>query len=509
MERGTIELPLTASRRDPVPLATQLAAQLRAAMTDGRLTAGERLPATRALAAELGVSRTVIKGAYAQLFAEGWIEGRHGSGTYVTQGAQPDHAPAHPHRVPGRGQAPPRAGGTVPPADRGAAGPYAEIALPPAPAPAVDLRPGIPWTADIDRAAWRRAWRTAGFQAPGMATDPSGLPELRGALTGYLRRARGIQCTPDHLLVTRGVADGLSLIAATVLRPGDRVGVEEPGYPVARAVLAAHGLQVVPCPADSDGLVVADLPAGLKLIYTTPAHQYPLGGRLPIPRRRALIAWARANDVLIAEDDYDGEFRYDVAPLPTLFGLDPGVVIYLGSTTKTLTPALRVGWLAARPPLIARLAEAAGQLGVWATGPAQRAVHTLITTGDLERHIRRMRHEYARRRAAVTTAFADGTAGCLLGDQAGLHVVLHTRHDGDAAAATARQHGVAVGTLTRFHTGPVTRNGLVIGYGGASLDMVTRGCHILHQILAGTSTSAPIQSPALDKPRLTPRLPKP
>jgi GntR family transcriptional regulator / MocR family aminotransferase len=477
MKRGTVELPLAASRENPVPLAAQLATQLRAAVTDGRVAAGERLPATRALAAELGVSRTVIKDAYAQLFAEGWIEGRHGSGTYVAQGAQPDHAPAHPRRAPDSGPAGPEAAGT-------AAGPYAEIAFTPAPAPAVDLRPGIPWTAGIDRAAWRRAWRAAGFQPPGRAADPAGLPELRGALSAYLRRARGIQCSPGRILITRGVADGLSLIAATVLRPGDRVGVEEPGYPVARAVLAAYGLHVVPCPADSDGLVVRELPAGLKLLYTTPAHQYPLGGRLPIPRRRALIAWARANNALIAEDDYDGEFRYDVAPLPTLFGLDPEAVVYLGSTTKTLTPALRVGWLAAPPSLAARLAEAAGQLGVWATEPAQRAVRTLITTGDLERHTRRMRHEYERRRAVITAAFADGQAGCLLGDQAGLHVVLPTQ-DADAVAVTARQHGVAVGTLTRFHAGPVTSNGLVIGYGGASLAQVARGSHILHRILTG------------------------
>jgi GntR family transcriptional regulator / MocR family aminotransferase len=475
-----VELPLTASRDSPVSLAAQLASQLRAAMMEGRLAQGERLPATRALAAELGVSRTVIKGAYAQLFAEGWIEGRHGSGTYVAEGSSITQAPATAGKEQAQGRGP---------AAASAVGPYAQ----PGPAasgapPAIDLRPGIPWTAGIDRAAWRRAWRSAGFQPPGTAADPAGLPELRGALTAYLRRARGIRCTPDQILVTSGVAAGLSLIAATLLRPGDRAGVEEPGYPIARAVLAAHGVQVVPCPVDADGLIVSDLPAGLKLLYTTPAHQYPLGGRLPIIRRQALTAWARSRGAIIVEDDYDGEFRYDVAPLPALSGLDPEVVIYLGSTTKALTPALRLGWLAARPPLIAQLAEAAGQLGGWAAKPAQHAVLTLITTGDLERHIRRMRHEYARRRAAVTTAFADGVTGLLLGDQAGLHVVLHTRHDADTLAATARRHGVAVGTLTRFHASPVTTGGLVIGYGGAPLPDVARGCRILHQILSGTIT---------------------
>jgi GntR family transcriptional regulator/MocR family aminotransferase len=474
MWRGAVELPLAASRDSTVPLAAQIAAQLRAAMAEGRLAGGERLPASRALAAELGVSRNVVNGAYAQLFAEGWIEGRHGSGTYVADGAPSDRAARTPPATA------PLATAAGPLAGR-----YSSVALAGS-ATMIDLRPGIPWTAGIDPAAWRRAWRIAGLQPPAVP-HPAGLPELRAALTGYLRRSRGIQCTSGEMMVTRGIAGGLSLIAAALLRPGDRVGVEEPGYHVARDVLAAHGARVVPCRVDADGLVVSELPAGLKLIYTTPSHQYPLGGRLPVPRRRALIAWARANGALIAEDDYDGEFRYDVAPLPALYGLDPEVVIYLGTTTKTFTPALRVGWLAARPQLVTMLTQTADWLGAWATGPAQHAVLTLLTSGDLERHIRRLRHEYARRRAALTAVFRDGRAGRLLGGEAGLHVVLRTSHDADADAATASQRGVAVGTLTPFYTGPVTSNGLVIGYGGAPRAQVARGSQILRQILTGTA----------------------
>ena len=472
MRRGTVELPLAASRDSTMPLAAQIAAQLRTAMTEGRLAGGERLPASRALAGELGVSRTVINGAYAQLFAEGWIEGRHGSGTYVADGAPSDRSAGMPPA-------------TAPPTT--AADPVTGRYSPVDPATTIDLRPGIPWTAGIDPAAWRRAWRTAGLQPPA-AAHPAGLPGLRAALTGYLRRSRGIQCAPREIMVTRGIAGGLSLIAATLLRPGDLVGVEEPGYPVARDVLGAHGARVIPCRVDADGLVVSELPAGLKLIYTTPSHQYPLGGRLPVPRRRALIAWARAHSALIVEDDYDGEFRYDVAPLPALYGLDPQIVIYLGSTTKTFTPALRVGWLAARPELITVLAQAADRLDAWATGPAQHAVLSLLTSGDLERHIRRMRHEYARRRATLTAVFQDGRAGHLLGGEAGLHVVLRTSRDADADAAAASRQGVAVGTLTRFHAGPVTSNGLVIGYGGAPRAQIAHGSQILHQILTGAAT---------------------
>jgi len=482
MRRETVELPMAASRDSALPLAAQIAAQLRTAMTEGRLAGGERLPASRALAAELGVSRTVVNGAYAQLFAEGWIEGRHGSGTYVADGAPADHATATPLAAakPAPAGPGPGAPATVPLAGR-----YSPAA-PAGPAASIDLRPGIPWIAGIDRASWRRAWRTAGLQPP-IAPHPAGLAELRAAVAVYVRHSRGIQCSPAEILVTQGIAGGLSLIAATLLRPGDRVGVEEPGYPVARDVLAAHGVQVVPCPVDGDGLVVSDLPAGLKLVYTTPSHQYPLGGRLPVPRRRALIAWARASGALIAEDDYDGEFRYDVAPLPALYSLDPDVVVYLGTTTKTFTPALRVGWLAAPPELVTMLAQTADRLDAKAAGPAQHAVLTLLASGDLERHIRRMRHEYARRRAALTAIFRDGKAGHLLGDEAGLHVVLQTGRDADADVATVSQHGVAVGTLTRFYTGPVTSNGLVIGYGGATLAQVGQGSRILRQILTGAA----------------------
>jgi GntR family transcriptional regulator / MocR family aminotransferase len=491
MTRQSVELPLTARRDSLIPLATQVAGQLRDAIADGRIAAGERLPASRALAAELGVSRTVVNGAYAQLFAEGWVEGRHGSGTYVTDGAPAGPPAGAGHHHAARHTDPPVTGA------RARAEPAATTAPQSAyhdPAPLINLRPGIPWTPGIDKAAWRRAWRTAGLHPPAAPADPAGLAELRAALTAYLRRSRAVRCTPTDILVTRGVADGLGLIAAALLRPGDRVGVEEPGYPVARAVLTAHGAQVVPCRVDRDGLVPGELPAGLKLIYTTPSHQYPLGGRLPIPRRRALIGWARAHGTLIAEDDYDGEFRYDVAPLPALYGLDPDIVIYLGSATKTLTPALRIGWLATRPSLVTRLAQTLDQLGGWPAEPAQRAMLTLITTGDMERHIRRMRHEYTRRRAALAAVFRDGNAGHLLGDQAGLHVVLQTRHNADTAATTATRQGVAVGTLTRFFAGPATANGLVIGYGGTPLPQVTRGCRILHQILADVD-SAPASLP--------------
>jgi GntR family transcriptional regulator/MocR family aminotransferase len=448
-----------------------------------------------------------VTGAYAQLFAEGWIEGRHGSGTYVADGTSASDGtgvsggagasvgasrPDAGEGTDGRAAAVPAGRGRRAGIGGRQAGERGDPAGPAGPdGPVIELRPGIPWTAGIDRAAWRRAWRSAGAEAPTAATEPQGKAALRMALTGYLRRSRAVRCGPEQIMVTRGVAGSLGLIAAGLLRPGDRVGVEEPGYPTARAVFAAHGARLVPCPVDADGLVVDALPAGLRLVYTTPAHQYPLGGRLPVPRRQALVAWARSTGALIVEDDYDGEFRYDVGPLPALFGLDPGVVVYLGTTTKILTPALRVGWLVAGPELVARLADVAAGLGEWAAGPAQRAVLSLIATGDLERHIRRMRHEYARRREAMTAVLGGGgaggagPAGRLLGEEAGMHMVLRTGRDAEQIAGAAWERGVAVATLARYFAGPVTVNGLVLGYGGASSGEITRGCRLLAGLATG------------------------
>ncbi|HEX9359788.1 MAG TPA: PLP-dependent aminotransferase family protein, partial [Streptosporangiaceae bacterium] len=315
--RLPVELAVAADRHEPLPLTGQIAAQLREALADGRLAAGERLPSTRALAASLGVSRTVVTAAYTQLFAEGWLEGRHGSGTYVAPGAAgpPGRAPDPALRPagPGPGQRAPAVPALRPASSRPASSRPAspEPASPPDGTAAVTLCPGIPWQAGIDPAAWRRAWRhAAGGALPAQPAtpDPRGQGALREALTGYLRRSRGVCATADQILVTRGVSAGLGLIASALLRPGDRVGVEEPGYQAARAVFASRGARLVPCRVDGDGLVVDELPDGLRLVYTTPAHQYPLGGRLPVPRRQALAAWARATGALILEDDYDGEF---------------------------------------------------------------------------------------------------------------------------------------------------------------------------------------------------------
>ncbi len=491
MERVCVEPPVLLDRGQAAPLTAQLSGQLREAVRGGRIGAGDRLPSTRALAIALGVSRTVVTDAYAQLYAEGWLRGRHGSGTYVADGAA-----GLPSGVPRQATMPPQ---TAP--DRSAgAGPARSDP------PVIDhaARGGLDRRDRPGGMAPRVAARGNGgagvLAAP--VGDPAGLMELRSVLAGYLRRSRGVSCSAVDIMVTGGVARSLDLIAAALLRPGDAVGIEEPGWPAARAILTARGARIVPCPVDEHGLVVDALPRGLRLIHTTPAHQTPLGGRLPVPRRQALLAWARRTGALIVEDDYDSEFRYDVAPLPALHSLDPGVVAYLGTTSKTLTPELGVGWLVAAPELLDAVAAARLSLANRTPVPAQRATASLIEGGYLERHIRRMRHEYARRRGAITSVLTTLPAPArLLGDTAGMHVVLELPAGIASAAATAaRRRGVAVATLDRYFSGqaPQSLHGLVLGYGGATLAQVTRGCEVLREIIVPLlAAHQPAPGPAL------------
>jgi GntR family transcriptional regulator / MocR family aminotransferase len=484
------DLPVVVDRTGGVPLAVQISAQLQAAVTGGALHAGDRLPSSRDLAATLGVSRTVVTNAYARLFAEGWLEGRHGSGTYVAdvQPAALESARAvtgkHAALAAARGPDTMAPSAIGPP--REDTGGYGGSS----PREIASLEPGISWAAGIDEAAWRRAWRQAGAHLPSRMPDPYGLPELRAEIAAYLRRSRGLRVTPAQVLVTQGTSNGLALLADAVLRPGDKAGIEEPGYPTGREVLRRAGAQVLPCRIDAHGIVPEELPAGLRLLYTTPAHQYPLGGRLPVSRRQALTGWARESGALVVEDDYDSEFRYDVGSLPAMHSMDPDVIVYLGTASKVLATAFGAGWLVAPPALVDQLAALRPRLGVRIPEPVQWAVLALLASGDLERHVRKMRLEYARRRAALVDGLSLGTQGGkaqfrLLGDTAGIHVVLELPDGYPTArlveAAAAR--GVGVYTLDRYFAGQPTINGLILGYGTAALPQIRRAAAELARLL--------------------------
>jgi GntR family transcriptional regulator/MocR family aminotransferase len=477
-----VALSLRVDRAGPLTLQRQLLDQLRHAILAGHLAPGRRLPATRTLAAALGVSRNVAEEVYDELAVQGYLVRRHGSGTYVGSDLP---------RLPLASRSSPE---TSPRAGRG------ERAAPPVPAPArestIIFAPGSPDVTLLPASVWRAIWCGVGMQMPPDAYGPpAGDPELRAALAEYLKRARRLDCSPDDIVVTNGAMQALDLLARATLAPGDAVAFEEPGYLMARQALLAHGARIVPIPVDDDGIRVEALPRGPAapgLVYVTPSHQYPLGARLSVGRRIALLEWAAHHDSLIIEDDYDSEFRFGAPPLPTLAelaGLDhPAPVVYVGTFSKILTPALRIGYLVTpRPELRQRVERLKSISDFHVSWPVQRALFELISRGHLERHVRRMRRRYAEKRALLDRSLASlAPIARLRGMDAGLHVYLELRDVLDPAAIVheTSRHGVRVLPLDVFYHGPPDRRGLVLGYGGLVPEEIVRGAGVLRAAIA-------------------------
>ncbi|PPK64337.1 GntR family transcriptional regulator/MocR family aminotransferase [Actinokineospora auranticolor] len=452
-------LPVTLNRESTVPLAVQLAEELRAAAGDGRLRSGDRLPSTRALAVQLRVSRTVTAAAYEQLHAEGWITGKHGSGTYVTT-APPGFPDARPRPAPAPGAAP----------------------------SLVDLRPGSPWAGGIDKPAWRRAWRGAADVLPLARHERAGLPAYRAVVAEHLLRHRGLRVSVDEsVLATGGTTAAVAELAASVLRRGDVVAVEEPGYQRAVQAMEAAGLRVVPAPVDEDGLLLDVIPAGARAVYCSPAHQYPLGRRMSAERRVALVERARRAGWLVIEDDYDGELRYDVAPLPLLASLAPDVVVHLGTTSKILTPTLGAGWMVAPPTVVSAVLAHREATGTSPAPAGQLVLVELARNGDLGRHLRRLRRELSERRTFLVDALS--AAGVrFLGDDAGAHLVipLPSAAAEDRLIAAAAARGLELDGLARHHHGPPTWFGIALGYAACSRPQLTTALPALLALLSET-----------------------
>jgi GntR family transcriptional regulator / MocR family aminotransferase len=481
-----LELPLRLERSG-TPLHVQIAEQLRRAIRQGLLRPGTRLPSTRSVAATLSISRNRVVQAYEELFSEGYLVGRIGSGTYVEQSLPDVSRPFQPVSFSTAGM--PRWLHT----DERTVG-VETLEGSPEPGTIV-LQLGTPAMEPFPPDVWQRVWKRVGQERPpGTYGALSGDPELCRELAAYLGRARGIICAPEDLIITSGTSQALRLLALAALKPGDHIGFEEPGYPTARQVLHAHGAQLVPVPVDDDGLQVHALPREAEaplMVYVTPSHQFPLGSRLSIARRLALLEWAQTSDSLIIEDDYDSEFRYDAPPLPALTGLDcAGRVAYLGTFSKVLTPTLRLGYLLAPPALreeIERLKQRACLSNYAASWPVQRALALLLAEGHLERHIRRMRRLYAQKRALVGKILAPlSHLAPLRGLEAGLHayLALHADLDPQQIIAGARERKVIVTTLDAYYLGTPDRKGLLLGYGGLSLEELSRGVQILAEVIA-------------------------
>ncbi|NNN32844.1 PLP-dependent aminotransferase family protein [Streptomyces sp. S3(2020)] len=427
---------------------------LRDAVRDGRLAPGTRLPATRRLAAELGISRGTAKAAYDQLVAEGYLTARQGSGTQVAS------LPS------GDAETPDAASLTR--------------------APRFDLRPGSPDVGAFPAAAWLRALRRAIATAPSLAYDygdPRGRIELRTALSGYLGRARGVIAPPERIVITSGYVQGLALL--TRVLDGGEIAMEDPGLPFHREVVRRGGGSVVPVPVDERG-ARADGLGDSRAVVLTPAHQYPTGVTLHPERRRALTDWARARGGLIVEDDYDGEFRYDRQPVGALQGMAPGHVVYLGTASKTLGPALRLGWMVLPPHLVDAIADAKLHSDHHTESIGQLALAELIGSHAYDRHVRACRLRYRRRRDQLLHRL--GERRPVRGIAAGLHALVEVA-DEKEALARAEAAGLAVGHLGDHWHAPDAEGrpqGLVVGYGTPRERVYPEALEVLGKVLDGS-----------------------
>jgi GntR family transcriptional regulator/MocR family aminotransferase len=462
---------------------------IRDQVASGALAPGVRVPSTRALAAEWGVSRTTVTAVYDQLIAEGYLEARQGAATRVARELAPSAPPLE-------RQPPACVSGELSAYARR----LAEFALPPEGAReglAADFRYGDIAGADFPRLAWRKAVTAALLRGwPRLRyAEPSGSLRLRTALQGYLWRARGLRCEPDQIIVANGSQQGIDLCARLLLDPGGRVVMENPGYNLARQAFLAAGAEVIPVPVDAEGMRTDALPRA-QLAYTTPSHQFPLGGVLSAGRRRDLLVWAERTGAHVIEDDYDSESRFDISPIPTLQALDcAGRVIYLGTVSKTLSLTLRLSYLVVPTALASVFARAKRLADRHTPGLEQEALAALIESGAYERHVRRVRRRNGERRAALLAALSDtlGDEVTVVGADAGLHVVAWLkrvpRAQEDVLIARAHAAGLGVYPVGPLYA-PVTAAaelppmvGLVMGYASLDEEAVRRGVRSLKQVI--------------------------
>ena len=446
------ELLVELDRAAPEPLHRQLANGLRDAIRSGRLAPATRLPSTRVLAADLGVSRRLVVDAYNQLTAEGFLVSRHGSGTRV---ATVD---------------------TASPPERGAGEAMRHFDI--------DFAPGSPDLGSFPRHAWLRALRQGLAEIESHAfgyVAPQGLLTARVAVAGYLRRTRGVLADPQHIVLCSGATQAIALLASVL--PTQPVAMEDPGFWLHRMVLQHNGVEPIPVPVDDGGLDVAALAdSGATTVLATPAHQSPTGVVLSATRRTALVHWARAGHVVI-EDDYDAEYRYDRAPVGALQGIAPDRVVYVGSTSKTLAPGLRIGWMVLPANLVGPVTLSKGLADTGSSVMDQIAFAKLLTTGGYDRHLRQMRRRYLLRRNALLRALArylpEATA---LGAAAGVHLTVQLP-DGCPVADLVRRAAemrVRVEPLAPCYAAPDTAPpGLMLGYANLSESQIVTGVQTL------------------------------
>lgn len=471
---------LRIDKDSPTPAYGQIVEQIRQLILIGRLAPGQRLPPTRKLARQYGVARVTVTQAYEQLGTEGYLVSRTGAGTFVAKDLRISR-PSSPFapRLSPWGRRVLKSGGEL---ERG-----------PQPRPHIDFGFGRSFPHIFPYDVWRR------LLARYLSTDDvmlsrygsvAGFMPLRQALAEYLERLRGVHCTPEQVVVVSGAQQALDILARLLLAPDDEVLVETPGYAAAFQLLRLHGASVRALPVDDDGLPVERIPAAsrARLAFVTPCNQFPRGGTMPLSRRLALLQWAQTNDALLVEDDYDGELRYTGRPLAALQGLDEsGRVVYLGTFSKVLFPALRLGYVVLPPALLSPFVQAKGLVDRGAPTLTQAAVADFITEGHFERHLRHLRQAYGKRRQILVHALEEH-----LGDRvrfarvpAGLHVMLYLSKGCNEARVVrdAAASGVGVYPGAPYHLQEPPPPSILLGFSGLSEAEIVEGIRRLAAVL--------------------------
>ena len=487
--------PITIETGAKRPIYGQLYDWLRAAIADGRMRPGQRLPSTRSMAAELQVSRISVFNAYEQLKSEGYLETFVGSGTRVAR-AIPDDAfrpsalrrgklqsnsKSCPRRVSARARLLSKLSSEP---WLHSLGPF-RVSL-----PALDHFPINIWSKLVARHSQEQS---RGVMAYG---DTLGYLPFREAIAEYLGAFRSVRCDASQILVTSGSQQALQISAQVLLNPGDELLVEEPGYPGARLAFTSVGVKPVPVPVDDKGIVVAKIGSRRsgRVVYVTPSHQYPLGMTMSAARRMSLLKWATQSGSWIIEDDYDSEYRFGSRPIPSLQGLDTSArVIYIGTFSKVLFPALRLGYMVLPNDLVPMFSAALDAADIFSSTLYQAILTDFIREGFFARHVRRMRMLYMDRRKVLVNAIRMymGKNVEVIGDDAGIHLVtlLPLRVDDVSASKEAAQSGISAMPLSSCYMKPPSRGGLILGYGGVSARQIREGTEKLATILKRHVTS--------------------
>jgi len=449
-----------------VPRYQQIARQLKNAIEQGELKAGARLPSSRTWSQELGVSRSTVENAYGELVAQGWLERRGQAGTFVSGHVRPEKTVATPAVFAGESQTPE---------------PF-QMGL-----PALDLFPREIWARVMGR---RLRTQTRFDLALG---DVCGEAVLREAIVDYLRVSRSIECLPEQVFITSGYASSMTLILRALAKPGEGMWVEDPGFPLIRPVIAQENIGLMPVPVDDHGLNVAagirDYPQA-RFVLLTPAHQSPLGVALSLTRRRQLLEWAASAQAWIIEDDYDSEFRYHGKPLPPLKSLDaPQRVIYAGTFSKSLFPALRTAWLVVPLNQVARFRQLAGLMACSVPVLWQQTLADFIRDGHFWRHLKKMRQHYARRRLWMEEALRE-QGFAVVPQEGGIQLVVAVDADDRLLTAKANQAGLAVQALSRWRLKSEGRGGLLLSFTNiTSAEMAKQVARQLREAITDTPSA--------------------